>query len=128
MKAKTTNETSGTSPTKVSENGAPIQTGAGLSEVARRIEDAFAKIRQHSVQGPVGEPTPLTLVDLESSSICREAERKAKVEKYAGVLISSAMRRPVVNPRPLHQPRAFVIEAPVEDAQTLIDEALRRFK
>jgi hypothetical protein len=126
MKAKTTNETSGTSPTKVSENGAPIQTGRGLEETKRRIEEAFAKIRQHPVQGPVREPTPLTLVDLESSSICRETERKAKVEKYAGALISSAMRRPLVNPQPLHQPRAFVIEAPVEDAETLIAQALRR--
>ena len=31
---------------KVSESGAPIQTGRGVSEVARQIEEAFAAVRQ----------------------------------------------------------------------------------
>ena len=44
MKPKTAFE-SGNSPPKVSENGAPIQTGRGLEETKRRIMEAFEKIR-----------------------------------------------------------------------------------
>jgi hypothetical protein len=53
VKAKTAFE-SGNSPPKVSENGAPIQTGHGLEETKRRIVAAFEKIRQH----PAGQEEP----------------------------------------------------------------------
>jgi hypothetical protein len=59
LKAKTAFE-SGSSPPKVSENGAPIQTGRGLEETKRRIMEAFEKIRQYPVQGPVQKPTQAT--------------------------------------------------------------------
>jgi len=55
VKSKNAFEASGNSPTatatvRVSENGAPIQTGRGLEETKRRIKEAFDKIRQHPVQ------------------------------------------------------------------------------
>src|SRR6266851_5520644 len=50
MKPKTAFE-SGNSPPKVSENGAAIQTGAGIQDVARRIQAEFEKIHN-------GHPAP----------------------------------------------------------------------
>jgi hypothetical protein len=47
---------SGNSPPKVSENGAPIQTGRGLEETKRRIMEAFEKARQPGPVEPILPP------------------------------------------------------------------------
>ena len=57
MKPKTGVE-SGNSPPRISENGAPVQTGRGLESVRRAITDAFAKIHQHSAQPHPAQPLP----------------------------------------------------------------------
>ena len=60
MKPKTAFE-SGNSPPRVSENGAPIQTGRGLEETKRRIMEAFERVRQHAEppRQKARQPAPL---------------------------------------------------------------------
>ena len=123
MKPKTGFE-SGTSPTatatvRVSENGAPIQTGHGLEETKRRITDAFEKIRQHPAQHPVqhSEPTPQPQVELASTEqhMTRFHERAKRLSLAA--LESSHIVKAT-------RSHVFEIVVPTESAEELIREAL----
>ncbi len=119
MKPKTGFE-SGSSPTatatvRVSESGAPIQTGRGLEETKRRIEEAFDKIRQHPVQH--SEPTPQPQVELASTEqhMTRFHERAKRLSLAA--LESSHIVKAT-------RSHVFEIVVPTESAEELIREAL----
>jgi len=84
LKPKTGVE-SGNSPPRISENGAPVQTGRGLESVRRAITDAFAKIHQHSAQ-PLPQqpaqvvqqpPTPVPYTEAQAERFQRRAKRLA---------------------------------------------------
>jgi len=123
LKPKTGFE-SGSSPTatatvRVSENGAPIQTGHGLEETKRRITDAFEKIRQHPAQHPVqhSEPTPLQYTRDQEARFHQKAKRLSLAALESSHIMTS--RGPVIE-----------IAVPTESAEELykaggwsIDEA-----
>ena len=117
MKPKTGFE-SGSSPTatatvRVSENGAPIQTGHGLEETKRRITDAFEKIRQHPVQH--SEPTPLQYT----------RDREARFHQKAKRLSLAALETSHISTRPRRVNRVcWEITVPSQTAEELIREAL----
>ncbi len=115
MKPKTGFE-SGSSPTgtatvRVSESGAPIQTGHGLEETKRRIMDAFEKIRQHLPASP--QPQAYTEE--------HEVRFRARAKKLTlAALTSSHMMKAA-------RSNVFEITVPTESAEQLIAEAVRRF-
>lgn len=117
MKSKNAFETSGNSPTKVSENGAPILTGRGLDDVKHRIMESFEKIRLHKPA-----PAPPSL------------EKIVYTEEHEGHFHARAKELTLVALRSSHimktKARGNVSEivVPVESAEELIAEALRRFK
>jgi hypothetical protein len=126
LKPKTGFE-SGSSPTatatvRVSENGAPIQTGHGLKETKRRIMDAFEKIRQYPAQHPVqhSEPTPQPQVELvytehHKTRFHERAKRLSLAALETSHISTSDKRANVV---------CWEISVPSETAEELIREAL----
>jgi hypothetical protein len=122
MKEKNVFEASGNSPTatatvRVSESGAPIQTGRGLEETKRRIGEAFAKIRRHEgpVQAPEEPPIPQPPLVYTEEHKTRFHERAKRLSLAAleSSCIMKATRSPV-----------FEIAVPTESAEELIREAL----
>jgi hypothetical protein len=118
VKSKNAFESSGNSPTKVSENGAPVLTGRGLEHVKRRIMESFEKIRLHKPA-----PAPPSLAEKIIYTEEHEVYFHARAKKLALVALGS----PHITKA---QSRGNVSEivAPVESAEELIAEALRRFK
>src|SRR6266478_6503920 len=119
MKPKTGFE-SGSSPTatatvRVSENGAPIQTGHGLEETKRRIMEAFDKIRQHPVQH--SEPTPPTQVELVYTEQHKTRFHERAKRLTLGALSSSHIMKAT-------RSHVFEIAVPTESVEELIREAL----
>jgi hypothetical protein len=115
LKAKTAFEVSGNSPTatvKVSENGAPIQTGRGLEETKRRIMEAFEGIRQHL---PASPPQPQAYTE-EHEVRFRARAKKLTVAALTSWHMMKAARSNV-----------FEIAVPTGSAEQLIAEAIRRF-
>src|SRR5216684_6483955 len=120
MKPKTGFE-SGSSPTatatvRVSENGAPIQTGHGLEETKRRIMDAFEKIRQHPAKQLVqhSEPTPLQYT----------RDQEARFHQKAKRLSLAALETSHISKRPRRDVVCWEITIPSETASDLIAQAL----
>jgi hypothetical protein len=108
---------------RVSESGAPIQTGRGVSEVVRRIEEAFAACRQVSAgpqiaklhqQSNCVEPTPQAPAYTEQHEA--RFHQRAKHIALQAVAFShiSATRNNGV----------WEIEEPTQTAEELIREAL----
>ena len=114
MKPKTAFE-SGNSPPKVSESGATIQTGRGLEETKRRIEEAFDKIRQHPVQH--SEPTPLQYT----------RDQEARFHQKAKRLSLAALETSHISKRPRRDVVCWEITIPSETASDLIAQALERW-
>ncbi len=119
MKPKTGFE-SGSSPTatatvRVSENGAPIQTGHGLEETKRRITDAFEKIRQHPVQHsePSSQPQVELVYTEQHKTRFHERAKRLSLAALSSSHIMKATRSPV-----------FEIAVPTESAEEIIREAL----
>ena len=121
MKTKNAFETSGNSPTKVSENGAPVLTGRGLEDVRRRIIESFEKIRLHQHDQPA--PAPLPLVEKIAYTEEHEVRFHERALKLTLVALTSSH---IAKSRA--QSGVFEIVVPVENAEELISEALRRFK
>lgn len=120
MKSKNAFETSGNSPTKVSENGAPVLTGRGLEDVKRRIMESFEKIRHH-LPIPAQPPAPQ-----ESQAVYaehHEAHFHARAKKLTLVALSSSH---ILKTNARGNVSEIVV--PAESAEELIAEALRRFK
>ncbi len=125
MREKNVFEASGNSPTatatvRVSESGAPIQTGRGLEETKRRIEEAFAKIRRHEgpVQGPVRGPEelPIPQPPLYTEEHKTRFHERAKRLSLAALSSSHIMKAT--------RSHVFEITVPTESAEELIREAL----
>jgi hypothetical protein len=124
LKPKTGFE-SGSSPTatatvRVSENGAPIQTGHGLEETKRRIEEAFEAIRKNipaPAQQPQQTPTPPQVEFTYKEQHKTRFHERAKRLSLAALSSSSIMKTKTT--------RGYVeIAAPTESAEELIREAL----
>jgi hypothetical protein len=115
VKAKTAFE-SGNSPPKVSESGAPIQTGHGLEETKRRIVAAFEKIRQHPVQH--SEQTPQPQVELVYTE-----QHKTRFHQRAKRLSLAALESSCIM-KAKARSNVFEISVPTESAEELIKEAL----
>ena len=115
MKTKNAFEASGNSPTKIS-SGAPIP-GRGLEETRRRITEAFEKIRQHLPSPPLPsqEPKVATIY----------TEHEARFHARAKSLIEAALSSPHMGKTPRGDVSEIVV--PVESAEELIAEAVRRF-
>jgi hypothetical protein len=112
LKPKTGVE-SGNSPPKVSENGAPIQTGAGLEQVKQRILRAFEEARGDQ---PAIEQPPLEQAEAQYTEQSGERFRERMKKLSLAALQSShryARRRPV-----------FEIAVPSESAEELFRQAL----
>jgi len=136
LKPKTGFE-SGSSPTgtatvRVSESGAPIQTGHGLEETKRRIMDAFEAIRKHPVrpaQHPAGQepppvqetPPPQPQVELVYTEQHKTRFHERAKRLSLAVLESSCLMKATRSP-------VFEIAVPTESAEELIREALGRTK
>jgi len=122
MKPKTGFE-SGSSPTatatvRVSESGAPIQTGRGLEETKRRIMDAFDKIRQHPVQHSELTSQPrleLVYTEQHKTRFHERAKRLSIAALEASHISARARRAGVV---------CWEITVPSQSAEELIREAL----
>jgi len=126
LKPKTAFE-SGNSPPKVSESGAPIQTGRGLEETKRRITEAFEEARkkhttleeQHPAQH-VEPPTPPPQIEYTE-------EHKTRFHERAKRLSLAALESSHISARPR---RANVvcweITVPSESAEELFKAALER--
>ena len=117
MKPKTGFE-SGSSPTatatvRVSENGAPIQTGHGLEEAKRRIVEAFEKIRQH----PAGQQIPS-----QTHEIAYTEQHKTRFHERAKRLSLAALSSSHI--MKATRSHVFEIAVPTESAEELIREAL----
>ncbi len=116
MKPKTGFE-SGSSPTatatvRVSESGAPIQTGRGVEETKRRIMEAFERIRQHPAhpaQHPAGQKEEPPL----AQTRFHERAKRLSLAALSSSHIMKATRSHV-----------FEITVPTESAEELIREAL----
>lgn len=124
------NCTSGSSPTKVSDSGAVIQTGRGLEDAKRRILEAFEKVHHNLAIELTAPPAKPTTIDLscvvESNITVTEEKPLPPLEERAEQHVKSAMLRvPArrINPR---QVRYYVNGDAKEDADTLIRQALRR--
>ena len=131
MKPKTGFE-SGSSPTatatvRVSENGAPIQTGRGLEETKRRIMQAFEKIRQHPAhpaphpagqeeEPPLAQQTPPLQPQMYTEQHKTRFHERAKRLSLAALSSSHIMKATRSN--------VFEIAVPTESAEELIREAL----
>ncbi len=120
MKDKNAFEASGNSPTatatvKVSENGAPIQTGRGLEETKRRIMEAFEKIRQHPAQHQ--KPSLVPPPPVESYT----EQHKTRFRERAKRLALAALESPYI---PTTRSRFIEIETPLESAEELYKAAL----
>jgi len=118
LKPKTGFE-SGSSPTatatvRVSENGAPIQTGRGLEETKRRIMDAFERIRQHPVQHS------------ELTSLQYTRDQEARFHQKAKRLSLAALETSHISTRPRRDVVCWEIETPTETASELIEQALEK--
>jgi hypothetical protein len=119
LKTKTAFESSGNSPTgrvKVSENGAPIQTGRGVEETKRRITEPFEKIRQHHAEPSLVSPRP----QVEFAYTEQHEERfQSRVKRLTlAALFSSYIMKATHS-------RVIEITVPTESAEDLIAEALR---
>jgi hypothetical protein len=128
MKPKTGFE-SGSSPTatatvKVSENGAPIQTGHGLEETKRRIMEAFEKIRQHPAQW---EPSRVQHPAKQQTPPAQEAyteQHKTTFHERAKRLSMAALEASHISARPRRAVVCWEITVPSQSAEELIREAL----
>ncbi|SRR6266436_824784 len=131
MKEKNVFEASGNSPTattmKVSENGAPIQTGRGVEETKRRIMQAFERIRQH----PAHPAQHLTGQEEESAAPAvapplqpqvYTEEHKTRFHERAKRLSLAALSSPHI--MKATRSHVFEIAVPTESAEELIREAL----
>ena len=125
MKPKTAFE-SGNSPPKISQNGAPIQTGVGLQETLRRIQAEFEKIRRRPAEHPAqhsaqrAEPTPQTQVE----SVYSE-QHKTRFHERAKRLSLAALETSHISTRPRRANAVcWEISVPSQTAEELIREAL----
>lgn len=116
MKPKTAFE-SGNSP-PVSENGALIQTGRGLEDVKRRIMESFEKIRLHKPA-----PSPPSMVEKIIYTEEHEVHFHARAKKLTLVALNSSH---IMKTKARGNDTEIVV--PVESAEELIAQALRRFK
>ena len=123
MKPKTGFE-SGSSPTatttvRVSENGAPIQTGRGVEETKRRITEAFERSRHHlpvPSQPPQGSQVEAVYAEHHEAHFHARAKTLTLVALSSSHIIKTEARG-----------NASEIVVPIESAEQLIAEALRRF-
>jgi len=115
VKAKTAFE-SGNSPPKVSESGAPIQTGRGLEETKRRIKEAFERIRQHPAVRH-SKPTPQPQVEL----VYTERHKTRFHERAKRLSLAALSSSHLMKATRSH---VFEIAVPTESAEELIREAL----
>jgi hypothetical protein len=111
VKPKTAFE-SGNSPPKVSENGAPIQTGRGLEETKRRIMEAFEKVRQEPARPPQPQ-VELVYTEEHESRFHERAERFSRAALKSPNILKSSHKG------------VWEIEVPTKSADELIAEALR---
>jgi hypothetical protein len=118
VKSKNAFETSGNSPTKVSENGAPVLTGRGLEDVKRRIIESFDRIRNH--KPALASPSPVDAIIYTEE---HEVHFRARAKKLTLVALSSSH---IMKSKTRGNVSEIVV--PVESAEELIAEALRRFK
>ena len=119
MKPKTAFE-SGNSPPKVSENGAPIQTGLGLEDTKRRIMEAFEKIRQHPSEPSGAQQTPPQTQECgyteQHKTRFHERTKRLSLAALETSHISTSHKRTNVD--------CWEISVPSETAEELIKEAL----
>ena len=120
MKVKNAFEASGNSPTvtvRVSENGAPIQTGRGLEETKRRIMEAFDKIRQHHAERSRSQQTPP-----QTHEIAYAEQHKTRFHKRAKRLSLAAVSSSCI----MQATHSHVIEiaVPTETPEELYKAAL----
>ncbi len=118
MKAKTAFE-SGNSPPKVSESGAPIQTGRGLEQVLRGIEEAFKAARQAPVQGPVRGPEEPQAP--QAPQVYTEHHRTRFHEKAKRLSLSALESSYILQDT---RSNVFEIAVPTKSAEDLIKEAV----
>jgi hypothetical protein len=122
LKPKTGFE-SGSSPTtatvRVSENGALIQTGRGLAETKRRIMEAFERSRRHLPAPPQPPQESVETVYAEH----HEAHFHARATKLTLVALGSSH---ITKTKARGNGSEIVV--PLESAEELIAEALRRFQ
>jgi len=100
---------------RVSENGAPIQTGRGLEETKRRIVDAFEKIRSHPAQHPAQQKPPISQPPLvyteEHKTRFHERAKRLSLAALEGSHIMTAKRSHV-----------FEIAVPSESASGRVNQ------
>jgi len=113
MKPKTAFE-SGNSPPKVSENGAAIQTGRGLEQVLRGIEEAFNQIRRQEgpVQGPEEPQAPQVQYTEHHRAKFHERAKRLSLAALESSCIMKATRSNV-----------WIISAPTQTPEELYNEA-----
>jgi len=112
LKPKTTNETSGTSPTKVSESDATILTGRGVEQVRARIAEAFRLIHND-------QPAP---VKPEKQPKVYGEERKQRFHQRVQSLTRSALTLGMLtNPHTKVGDNIWEIEVPQETAEQLYE-------
>ena len=123
MKPKTGFE-SGSSPTasaavRVSENGAPIQTGRGLEETKHLIMEAFERSRHHlpALPQPPQESVETVYAEHHEAHFHSRAKTLTLVALGSSHIVKTEARGNVSE-----------IVVPMESAEQLIAEALRRFK
>jgi hypothetical protein len=98
----------------------PSRTGRGLEETKRRITEAFQQIRQHLPSPPLPPPQ-----EPQVEAIYTE-HHEAHFHAHAKSLIVAALSSSHMGKTPRGD--VFEIVVPVESADELIAEAMRRFK
>ena len=119
LKPKTGVE-SGNSPPRISENGAPVQTGRGLESVRRAITDAFAKIHQHSAQPHPAQPLPqqpAQVVQQPPPPVPYTEEHAQRFQRRAKRLALDALSSSYASKSPK---LVFEIEVPAETLEELL--------
>ena len=107
---------------KVSESGAPIQTGRGVSEVARRIEEAFAEMRQNPAGQNSAQPVPLVEPTPPQTTLVYTEQQEERFQQHAKHLASQALTSSHI--ATTRNNGVWEIEVPTQTADELIKEAL----
>ena len=115
MKPKTTNETSGTSPTKVSESDATILTGRGVEQVRARIAEAFRLIHNDQPAPVKPEKQPKVYGEEHKQRFHQRVQSLTRSALTLGMLTISHSKA---------RANVWEIEVPQESVEELIREAL----
>lgn len=117
-----------------SANGAKIMSGAGVAAVRKKIEDAFEKCRDVPTHIRTNSAeTRIETVELEETEVTVVLEVKQTelvqrtLEAKARLYVRAAEKHIQHIAARRHHGGMYQISVPVEDAVTLIDQALRSF-